>query len=248
LLLEIKSKVCGHRLSHLSHVFIYLLLVLVPSITFSFNFLNSAFHDKMSSLTANKGGNKHLVAYISDLEGNYDYWNRYIAISQVLERVDNEVQLKDSSYHFIHGGDVCDRWKGDLRILRELLLLKRRYPDNIHFLLGNRDVNKLRLPVCLHETVLKFRPNAYWFPDNKIDANFPLNDIVARLKWVSFLSNLIIVAHVPVFYFLFLPFVPFFDSLLFCHLSSLYFSLLLSLYCSWMHSDLKRYYGCTVCI
>lgn len=127
-----------------------------------------------------------LVSYLSDLEGNYDYWNRFIQISEVLERLPNgELALKNPIYHFIHGGDVCDRSKGDQRILSELIQLKRKYPNNIHFLLGNRDVNKLRLPIALHPTVLKFRPHAYWVNDNTVEEGFPLNDRVAKLKWVS---------------------------------------------------------------
>ena len=129
---------------------------------------------------------KKLVSYVSDLEGNYDYWNRYIEISEVLQRLpDGKVALQNPLYHFVHGGDVCDRSKGDIRILKELVELKRTYPDNIHFLLGNRDVNKLRLPVAMHSTVLKFRPHAYWVNDATIEENFPLNDRIARMKWVS---------------------------------------------------------------
>lgn len=134
---------------------------------------------------------KKLVSYVSDLEGNYDYWNRFISISEVLQRLDGKVDLKHPSYHFIHGGDVCDRSKGDVRILRDLMELKRKYPENVHFLLGNRDVNKLRLPVALHPTVLRFRPNAFWVNDSSVGDNFPLNDPVEKLKWVSLLLLLL---------------------------------------------------------
>jgi hypothetical protein len=128
---------------------------------------------------------KQLVSYVSDLEGNYDYWKSFITKSEVLQRLSSgEVVLKDPGFQFIHGGDVCDRGKGDLRILRELIALKKKYPDNIHFLLGNRDVNKLRLPVALHEAVLKFRPHSYWTNENSVEADFPLNDVVAKMKWV----------------------------------------------------------------
>jgi hypothetical protein len=137
--------------------------------------------------------NKRLVAYVSDLEGNYDYWINYLSISKVLTRLPNgevDFQHKDRvnpkvpKDHFIHGGDACDRWKGDIRILRDLLSLKKRYPENVHFLLGNRDVNKLRLPVSLHPVILEFLPHAYWAPANSVEANFPLRDPVAKLKWV----------------------------------------------------------------
>lgn len=56
--------------------------------------------------------------------------------------------------HFVYGGDVCDRGSGDMRLLRDLMLLKRSSPNHVHFILGNRDVNKLRLLFELHHDVL----------------------------------------------------------------------------------------------
>jgi hypothetical protein len=61
----------------------------------------------------------------------------------------------------VFGGDVVDRGDGDLRILRDLMQLKRAYPTRVHFILGNRDLNKVpppsttpdecvHLPIALH--------------------------------------------------------------------------------------------------
>ena len=128
---------------------------------------------------------------MSDLEGNYEYWLTYLSMSKVLQRnADGSVEFRNKDKvnpklprdHFIHGGDTCDRWRGDLRIVHDLLSLKRKYPDNVHFLLGNRDVNKLRLPVSLHPSVLEFAPDAYWIKSS--ESNFPLRDKIAKLKWI----------------------------------------------------------------
>ena len=133
----------------------------------------------------------HRVGYFSDCEGNVDVWNRYLAISQVLlvdphqkpfeplpvldSRSRSECkELINSTHfatqrlllrdhcHFVFGGDVCDRGLGDIRILKALISLKERYPDRVHFILGNRDVNKLRLPTMLHEKSLAEPARAYW--------------------------------------------------------------------------------------
>jgi len=48
--------------------------------------------------------------------------------------------------HFVYGGDTVDKGPGDIRLVRALVSLKKRYPDRVHLLVGNRDLNKLRLP------------------------------------------------------------------------------------------------------
>lgn len=126
------------------------------------------------------------IAFATDLEGKFEYWKNFILNSKVVSRDSSgELELKRGC-HFVHGGDVCDRGEGDMRILEDLITLKRKYPENVHFILGNRDVNKLRLPVALHETVLQYRPGAYWVGDNTVEADFALNDRVAKMKWVSY--------------------------------------------------------------
>ena len=48
--------------------------------------------------------------------------------------------------HFVYGGDTVDKGPGDIRFVRALVSLKKRYGDRVHLLVGNRDLNKLRLP------------------------------------------------------------------------------------------------------
>lgn len=67
--------------------------------------------------------------------------------------------------HFVFGGDVCDRGVGDIRVIRELVELKSRYPERVHLLMGNRDINKMRMRFELADyTLATSMGNVYWVP------------------------------------------------------------------------------------
>jgi hypothetical protein len=129
---------------------------------------------------------KVTIGYVTDIEGNYDYWLRYIAISKVLVVAENgELSLRDSC-HLVFGGDVCDRGPGDLRIIQDLLRLKEKYPSRTHFILGNRDTNKLRFLVELHESNLRRRGKAYWVDST---SEKEVETAAERLQWVREISS-----------------------------------------------------------
>jgi hypothetical protein len=113
------------------------------------------------------------VSYVTDVEGDIDFFHRFVALSCVLSfEPDPVVQtaavrasaaggrglcstgqrltLADDT-HFVFGGDAFDRGPGDLRIAAYLVGLKRRYPDRVHLLIGNRDANKLRFSAELSD-------------------------------------------------------------------------------------------------
>eukprot|EP00937_MAST-01D_sp_MAST-1D-sp2_P002849 g2849.t1 len=106
------------------------------------------------------------IAFITDVEGNYDYWDRCVQFSPALTREaggalrlcdaeeGEQVRPPQHGGFFVYGGDVFDHGAGDLRVAAELLALKRRYPQRVHLLPGNRDVNKLRLRAELDESDL----------------------------------------------------------------------------------------------
>ena len=93
-----------------------------------------------------------LVGYVTDVEGSGDYFERYLAISQVLGRdpVTQNLFLKDDPVlkrvtHFVFGGDLFDKGPNDLHLAEDLVALKQRYPSRVHLIVGNRDINKLKL-------------------------------------------------------------------------------------------------------
>lgn len=121
------------------------------------------------------------VTFCTDVEGNWEYFLAYVRRSEALKLVGVEdggsvarIDLVDG-WRLIFGGDACDKGRavgGSVRVCRSLLLLKRRYPARVTILLGNRDLNKMRLsselqPTELAENVLSHLPGPYWVPEAK---------------------------------------------------------------------------------
>ena len=128
------------------------------------------------------------IGYATDVEGNYDYWSRYVELSEVLNRnAAGHLELSPNC-HFVFGGDVVDRGPGDLRVLSDLVNLRRAYPDRVHFIMGNRDINKLRIPTELHLCSLKIPPKVYWLRESEECAaeSARLETPAEKLKWVRF--------------------------------------------------------------
>ncbi|KAL7523580.1 hypothetical protein ACHAXR_002251, partial [Thalassiosira sp. AJA248-18] len=128
------------------------------------------------------------IGYLSDIEGHWDYFLESVQRSNVLDWEEREcppsVKKKSGNgeikfqrlvlrpnTHFIYGGDTVDKGPGDIRLVRALVSLKKRYPKRVHLLVGNRDLNKLRFPSELSEKDMK-RPlddigKPFWDPKAK---------------------------------------------------------------------------------
>lgn len=111
----------------------------------------------------------------------------------MLERDGEGVALREGC-RFVYGGDVVDHQPGDLRLLDELLALKRRFGERVQLVIGNRDVNKLRLPFELtpqfcSDWPLKEHPGVYWLTtrprDSLPEKVLEENEVVEHLKWTG---------------------------------------------------------------
>eukprot|EP00736_Rhodelphis_marinus_P008717 Rmarinus@m.29660 len=89
------------------------------------------------------------VSFVTDVEGNLDYFNRYVLRSSVLYYDvgrDGELRLRlRHNKYFVFGGDAVDKGPGDIRFVKLLINLKKEYPDRVFFIGGNRDYNKMRM-------------------------------------------------------------------------------------------------------
>lgn len=100
------------------------------------------------------------VTYVSDVEGQWDYFCNFVNHSKGLNFVVNaepeerrtaehlELHLEEG-WHFVYGGDACDKGPGTLRFLEAMVRLKKTCPGRVHLLLGNGDVNRLGLATQL---------------------------------------------------------------------------------------------------
>jgi hypothetical protein len=120
------------------------------------------------------------VSFITDIEGNWEYLLHFVEISEALRNLginedgSLELELLDG-WTFVHGGDCPDKGNevgGSIRIVRTLLRLKAKYPERVVLLLGNRDINKIRLsselaPSQLEPARLATIPGPFWVPEAK---------------------------------------------------------------------------------
>jgi hypothetical protein len=72
--------------------------------------------------------NGAMIGYVTDIEGNLNYWQRFKKTSKVLDASGENIKLKDNCY-LVFGGDVCDRGVGDIAVATEMTKLKKTYPD-----------------------------------------------------------------------------------------------------------------------
>ena len=95
---------------------------------------------------------------------------------------------------------MWDKGGSDLYVIRQILDLKRRYPTRVHLLMGNRDLNKIRIcqEMGVHDNnsdnqPLPHHPGVYWIRNHHVrkggDPNdpklIPSHDNAAdRLKWI----------------------------------------------------------------
>jgi len=152
-----------------------------------------------------------VCGYLTDVEANFDYFERYLAISQIIGWADEEstyvpnvkrLKFKRDDAIFVFGGDSQDKGIGDIRFTKLMLELRHNYPDRVEFIIGNRDANKLRLGTELHEdaiedpNVLTDKSFPYWehedkrctpqmfLDQNKAENGGSDNTAANRLRWI----------------------------------------------------------------
>ncbi|KAK1932558.1 hypothetical protein P3T76_012142 [Phytophthora citrophthora] len=150
------------------------------------------------------------VALLTDVEGNWQYVRNVVHQSSCLELATAEheetLELRDDCM-LVFGGDAGDKGDQTLQCYEQLVRLKKRHPDRVVLLVGNRDVNKMRFTSELHDSEMDLDSMAteilegpVWVPTDKrvtlkkflADlhgedgdvATEEMNTKVNRLKWM----------------------------------------------------------------
>eukprot|EP00040_Diaphanoeca_grandis_P030919 m.183805 g.183805 ORF g.183805 m.183805 type:complete len:509 (-) comp32168_c4_seq2:40-1566(-) len=126
------------------------------------------------------------IAYWTDVEGSLNYVRRLVQRSKVAFWDDDNETVLDlkPGCGLVYGGDCFDKGPGDVRIGTMLVDLKRRYPDRVVLIIGNRDVNKMRFGAELHAEDLA-RPAAEWIKPAFHSNSLSLLDYWAWKGWVA---------------------------------------------------------------
>lgn len=83
------------------------------------------------------------VAWFSDTEGLWPKLLHFLHGNPCVTLCDGQLQVAPGCV-LVFGGDSVDRGPAGLRLLRALVDVKRRQPEQVVLLAGNRDINKLR--------------------------------------------------------------------------------------------------------
>lgn len=140
-----------------------------------------------------------VITYLTDVEGDKAYLDRYVQNSKVLQfceasedfPYDQCISFKSDNSMLIYGGDVWDKGGFDLYVIRQLLDLKRRYPNRVQMIMGNRDIVKLRILQelgVMNTEKLPEHPGLLWLKGTgrvgDPDSSPPPKEPVERLKWI----------------------------------------------------------------
>mmetsp|Transcript_6820 Transcript_6820/g.8459 ORF Transcript_6820/g.8459 Transcript_6820/m.8459 type:complete len:122 (+) Transcript_6820:59-424(+) len=99
----------------------------------SFSFPAPLMDASSDSRTTSCSSHPFRLGYVTDVEGNLEFFKSFVDRSNVLDRIDDpndrndshlEISLRDGCY-FVYGGDSVDKGPGDIRFCRALVSLKK---------------------------------------------------------------------------------------------------------------------------
>lgn len=124
------------------------------------------------------------IGVLGDVEGMWPRWNQFASASSVFTKTSTGFELKLGSA-FVFQGDAIDRGDHGRAVLQTFLDLKLAHPSDVTLLLGNRDINKLRLLVELEPSMLMQPDPSFdkYLSDKGLSSSLRA-DAITKLKFI----------------------------------------------------------------
>ncbi|RLN48544.1 hypothetical protein BBJ29_003568, partial [Phytophthora kernoviae] len=103
------------------------------------------------------------VVLLTDVEGNWQYVRNVVRQSSCLkltEEGEGETLELEDDCMLVFGGDAGDKGGQTLQCYEQLVKLKKKHPDRVVLLVGNRYVNKMRFTSELHDSSMNLHTMA----------------------------------------------------------------------------------------
>lgn len=124
------------------------------------------------------------ILHITDCEGSEAFFKAINNSSIVKYDPVNGLSFHqtEGTPYFIFGGDVTDRGNHDLAITRLLVEFKKRHPENVFLIAGNRELIKCRFKIELAPELIRARLLKTVQPHWITQATLPLDYVKARMS------------------------------------------------------------------
>lgn len=139
------------------------------------------------------GANPAQIFHITDMEGGASFFNFINKSNIVTYDPEHGIEFNKTckNPYFIYGGDVTDHGSFDLAITKSLIDFKKRYPERVFLIAGNREITKNRFrielaPEFIRERLMHSKPPRWLVKEMQ---TVPLDYVIEDMRRHNIASN-----------------------------------------------------------